>query len=424
MIRKIICLATLVLISFVTMQLSFSSQSELQKIYRFKNGFWFNGSAFVKKDMFVRDGMFIRSATNAADSVIDLNGMYIIPPFAEAHTHILEGVGNVDERIRNYLNDGVFYVKNPNNVLEWTKSIFSKINTPSSLDASFANAGITGPGGHPESIYEDNVRQHLKQMGKDVERGWFKDKAYYSVANAEDIEQIWPKILSGKPDFIKIYLSNSDLSAAQIAAAPKKMRTGLDPALAQIIVNKAHAAGLRVTAHIETANDFRNAAQMKVDEINHTPGFYIMSKDSVSRYMLTAADANLAAKNNVYVVTALLSRDLLDDASLLPEAKKVQASNLALLYKNGVKLAIGSDHAMSPVQEITALDELKIFDNLARLKLWCESTPATIFPKRKLGFLKEGYEANFLVIKGDPLADWKHTGAILSRVKKGKYLDL
>ncbi|HEY0679416.1 MAG TPA: hypothetical protein VGD17_14120, partial [Chitinophagaceae bacterium] len=97
---------------------------------------------------------------------------------------------------------------------------------------------------------------------------------------------------------------------------------------------------------------------------------------------------------------------------------------LALLYKNGVKLAIGSDHAMSPVQEITALDELKIFDNLARLKLWCESTPATIFPKRKLGFFKEGYEASFLVIKGDPLADWKHTGAILSRVKKGKYLDL
>lgn len=387
------------------------------KTYLFRNGNWFNGNEFEKKEMHVRNGVFVRPGKS--DSVIDLGGMYVIPPFAEAHTHLLEGIGNIEERINNYLHDGVFYVKNPNNVLEWTKTIFEKINIPSSLDASFANAGITGPGGHPESIYEDRVRLHMKGMGRDVERGWFKDKAYHVAGSAEELEQIWPVIMAGKPGFIKIYLSNTGYINK---AGEKVLRTGLDPAIAALVVSKAHGAGLRVTAHVETAADFREALKIKVDEINHTPGFYLASAQDVNNYMLTAADAKLAAANGVYVVTALLSRDLLDDASLLPEAKKVQAANLLLLYQNGVKLAIGSDHAMSPVEEIKALNELGIFDKKATLKLWCESTPATIFPKRKLGFLKAGYEASFLVLHGNPLLDWNSTQKIVLRIKQGTFI--
>jgi imidazolonepropionase-like amidohydrolase len=393
------------------------------KTYLYHNGYWFNGEQFIQKNMYVKEGVFISATGVKADSVIDLNGMYIVPPFAEAHTHILEGIGDVDARIKSYLRDGVFYVKNPNNVVEWTKTIYTKINIPSSLDASFANAGITGPGGHPESIYEDRVRLHMKDMGREVERGWFKNKAYYIVDSQKELDATWPEILKGKPDFIKIYLSNSE-NHAEKNSLSKKLRTGLHPAIAALIVAKAHSAGLRVTAHVESAADFRQAAAMKVDEINHTPGFYIMLKDSVQKYMLTDADAKLAARNKVYVVTALLSRDLLDDASLLPLAKEVQRSNLSLLYKNGVKLAIGSDHAMSPVQEVNALRELEVFDNKTLLKLWCESTPVTIFPKRKLGLLKEGYEANFLALSGDPLNDWKQTGEIKLRVKKGQMLQV
>jgi imidazolonepropionase-like amidohydrolase len=387
-----------------------------EKTYLYRNGYWFNGTDFVKKDMYVRDGYFV-AASSRADSLIDLQNMYIVPPFGEAHTHLLEGIGDVDARIKNYLHDGVFYVKNPNNVLEWTKTIHSKVNTPLSLDAVFANAGITGPGGHPEAVYEVNVRKHLKDAVGDVPYGWFKNKAYYSVASAAELDQLWPGILANKPDFIKIYLSNTGNTSTQ-----KKLRTGLDPAIAALVVDKAHKAGLRVTAHIETANDFRKAVELKVDEINHTPGYYIESKEAIDKYLLTENDARLAARNNIYVVTALLSRDLLDDASLLPDAKKVQAANLAMLYKNGVQLAIGSDHAMSPVQEMQALDELNIFNSRTKLKLWCESTPGTIFPTRKLGFLKEGYEASFLALSANPLNDWKKITDIKLRVKKGRFI--
>src|SRR5215213_7185224 len=117
------------------------------KTYLFKNGNWFNGSLFEKKEMYVRNGVFISKPSKAADSTIDLNGMYIVPPFAEAHTHLLEGIGDADARIQNYLKDGVFYVKNPNNVQEWTKTIYARLNKPQTIDAVFANGGITGVGG-------------------------------------------------------------------------------------------------------------------------------------------------------------------------------------------------------------------------------------------------------------------------------------
>jgi imidazolonepropionase-like amidohydrolase len=50
------------------------------------------------------------------------------------------------------------------------------------------------------------------------------------------------------------------------------------------------------------------------------------------------------------------------------------------------------------------------------------TTPQAIFPKRKLGVLEPGYEASFLVLRGDPLVDFAATRAISLRVKRGVLL--
>ncbi|HYE55060.1 MAG TPA: hypothetical protein VD996_09465, partial [Chitinophagaceae bacterium] len=147
------------------------------KIYQYTNGNWFNGKTFEKKNMYVQNGLFLKAAAKA-DSVINLEGNYVIPPFGEAHTHMLEGMPGIDNTIKNYLQQGVFYVKNPNNVLEWTKNIFSKVNHTASIDGSFANAGITSTGGHPQILYEEVVIQHLKGAMPRIEKSWFKNRAF------------------------------------------------------------------------------------------------------------------------------------------------------------------------------------------------------------------------------------------------------
>jgi len=54
--------------------------------------------------------------------------------------------------------------------------------------------------------------------------------------------------------------------------------------------------------------------------------------------------------------------------------------------------------------------------------MWCETTAATIFPKRRIGHLKDGYEANFLVLTGSPLADFANVKTIELRIKGGEPL--
>ncbi len=82
-----------------------------------------------------------------------------------------------------------------------------------------------------------------------------------------------------------------------VNAGSQKSRTdtigdrGLDPALAPKVVAKAHAAGLRVSAHVDTERDVRIALSGGVDELAHLPGYAIGPGEDFRRYELTEADA-------------------------------------------------------------------------------------------------------------------------------------
>jgi imidazolonepropionase-like amidohydrolase len=151
----------------------------------------------------------------------------------------------------------------------------------------------------------------------------------------------------------------------------------------------------------------------------------------LSRYEISEADARLAARRHVVVVTTL--GEAIDGIYGKGEAvlegreafRGLLVHNLQILKKHGVPIAIGSDqYGETSVPEALKLYKLKAFDNLTLLKMWCEATAATIFPKRKIGHLKEGYEASFLVLSGDPLQDFNNVQKIEMRVKQGESLSL
>ena len=71
------------------------------------------------------------------------------------------------------------------------------------------------------------------------------------------------------------------------------------------------------------------------------------------------------------------------------------------------------------VLEAEHLHSLGVFDPLALLKLWTEDTPRAIFPLRRIGFLRDGYEASFLALEGSPLEDWRNIRRIKLRFKQG-----
>ncbi len=76
----------------------------------------------------------------------------------------------------------------------------------------------------------------------------------------------------------------------------------------------------------------------------------------------------------------------------------------------------------TPVEYVLYIARLGVFSNLEMLKIWCERTPATIFPNRKIGLLAENYEASFIVLSGNPLENFEQVKNIKLRFKQGYIL--
>lgn len=244
--------------------------------------------------------------------------------------------------------------------------------------------------------------------------------SFYIIESEADLVAKWDKIIAGKPDFIKTILCNSENFAKRRETPNLFGYNGLDPRLLPRIVKQAHAAGLRVSSHIMSAADFAVAVRAGVDEINHLPGFHLSPGTSEIDYLITPDVAKLAAKQGVVVVTTASLAGLYAKGDELKRVQAAQRKNLKLLKESGVRLAVGSDNYMSTsLEEAIYLKSLDVFDNAELLTMWTGTSAETIFPHRKIGYLREGYEASFIVLRGDPLADFANVREIHLRYKNG-----
>jgi amidohydrolase family protein len=377
-----------------------------QGTQKYINGLWFNGQTFEQRTVFVAGGILRMQHDGDVTATIDLHGQHVIPPFAEAHNHHFGEEPSYQQQLLMYLQQGIFYAKNTNNLTRLAGPVRKLVNRPETVDVLYANGGLTASGGHPIQIYDVMSHQLAGWTKKDME-----DQAYFIIDTERDVEQKWPLIRAGKPDFIKTYLEYSEEYEKRKADPAFYGKRGLDPRLLSGIVKKSHAEGLRVIAHINTAADFRNAVSAGVDEIAHLP----LEK-------LTAADARAAAGRGLIVVTTTMSHR---PTSHVKDIDDVNRHNLNLLHSAGVRLAVGTDDTNRTVMaEAENLSRLGVFDKLTLLRLMTELTAQTIFPERKIGFLRDGYEASFLVLNGNPLADFANIRKVTARVKQGHLLDV
>jgi hypothetical protein len=376
----------------------------------YRGGQWFDGSKFVQRSMYVADGVFHERAPAQVDSVVDLAGGYVVPPFADAHQHLVDL--RMDATIRQQLAAGVFYVKDQGNAPMMRPLLDAHLNKPTSFDYISAFQGWTGPAGHPVEVIKRGVA-----MGEPIAtfiRDSLDPGLVMQVENAADIDKRWPYFLAGRPHFVKVYLYHSEDHERLRNVKAAEGNRGMDPRMVPEIVKRAHAAGLQVSAHVYTAADFRNAVNGGVDQIAHLPG----GRGPDSIFLITDADAKRAARNGVTVITTLTQHQ---DSALIERLLRTQsAHNIAMLRKHGVPILIGSDlFPGTAVTEVDALIRSGLFSNLELLRMWSVTTPRAIFPARRIGALRSGYEASFLVLRADPLRDFRATQAIAMRVKHG-----
>lgn len=385
---------------------------------KLEGGHWFNGNTFEKRSVWLRDGLFhFEDPGVVMDTVLDLGDQYVIPPFAEAHNHNLESSYQLDKRIASYLDNGVFYVKLLSSIKKRISPLLKHYNKPDGLDVSMAHAPLTGTGGHPIPLRKRYLKKgYFKGLFNSIQEIEFH--GYVNIDSLEDLEQKWDSIQSFSPDFIKLNLLYSEVYEERKNDTAYFGQKGLNPELIRPIVEKAHADSLRVSIHVETAHDFHVAVEAGVDEIAHLP-------EIKNGKPIALADVLLAKEKGIIVVTTV---SLITKRRERPEYEdRLQniRANLGLLRKAGVTLALGSDmYNDNSTGEFFMLRELNVFSNLELLKMWTENATATTFPRRRVGKLREGYEASFLVLRQNPLADSGSLPESISlRVKQGVILD-
>jgi hypothetical protein len=402
-------------------------------VTHFTNGYWFDGTHFVQGDFYVEGTTLTRHPKERRSyAEVDLHGGYVVPPYGDAHEHNFDSLQMTRKVSAQYLKDGIYYAQGMTDVTSGAAEVVKAgmVNTPATVDVTYAHGGLTGINGHPKDVYESiangfyyprtDMQRKLVIEGEKME-----GEAYWQIDSAATLEAKWTKILAAKPDLIKIYLGETENFKAYTKDEPR-LGGGLDPELVPLIVAKAHAAGLKVAAHIDTAHDFHVAVTGGVDEMGHLPGYGMSATEDPAKYRLSDQDISLAAKRRVKLqATAELASEYSPSAADLAARRALQTDNLKRLKAAGVVVLVGSDrYSQDSVAEADYLQGLQIWTNLEMLRMWSVQTPETVFPKRKLGELKEGYEASFLVLKENPLENWAAVHQIADRWKQGQRLEV
>jgi imidazolonepropionase-like amidohydrolase len=431
--RHVLALVALVALAPLA---SLGAQAERSRTYELRGGQWYTGSGFESRRLFVVDGRFTDRRPATVDSVIELGDRWIVPPFADAHTHLLTDPATAQRESDRLLAQGIFSVLSMTGSASGRRAAAGSVNTSTSVDVAYADA-LTSTRGHPTLSAEvtanripwDSLRQYWPKL---LHSRLAEGDVYHTIDAAGDIERKWPRLRANAPDLVKIYLFDSERFAELSRDTTTIGARGLDPALVPAIVARAHRDGLRVAAHVETAADFRIAVHAGADIIAHLPGLSPRVEEGASRYRITdAAAAEARRRGTVVVPTAWLAERLATakpwltgaaserDTAQLRRAQEIQRASLAALRRAGVPIAIGSDLFESAVTEALYLHRLGAADARAVLAMLTEVTPRLVFPNRPVGRLRAGDEASFVALGCDPLRNLECIRSVSVRVKRG-----
>ena len=343
-------------------------------------GQWFDGRGFEPKTLCVAGEVFSECMPARADTVVDLRGGYVVPPFGDAHTHNLDGAFNLEDVRDTYLREGTFYVQVLANSRRRAASVREQFNLPGTLDVAYAHGGLTSTLSHPFLAYEPRAMGIWNawdstvwaQRGEEIRASRrLENDAYWFIDSAADLISKWPQILLGEPDVLKVFLLDAENRRGR--EGDPLDGPGLDPSLLPEIVERAHQADLRVAAHVETARDAEIAIRAGVDLLAHLPGYALGRGENHGRYEITESVARLAGRQGVAVTPTvwLAARGAEGDSAHLERIRDLQRRNLQLLERHGVKIAVGSDQYGSTARnEVEFLERLGLWSHRELLKMW------------------------------------------------------
>lgn len=400
------------------------------EVVELTGGRWFDGKTFVERTVYVSDSLFVSDPGESAVRRVDLGGRYIVPPYADAHSHNLSGEPRWPEIHETYLSEGTFYVLVMHNATSGAAPIRDRLREPGTVDVAYGGAAVTSTLGYPFLRYEPRA------MGLNDPATWpdnaaairrsrlMENDGYVFIDSTADVESKLGEVLAQRASHLKIILFDAERFAEQSADTQRIGHRGLDPALVPDIVARAHAADVRVIAHIETPYDFRLAVDAGVDVIAHVPGYNLARDADPAAFRLSAETARRAAERGIAVTPTVFAHRVVTDGEWARRRYEVLHHNLTLLKEHGVTVAPGTDvYGVTARPEIEELARFDIWTHAELLAMWSTAGPRVVFPDRRIGVLEPGYEASFLALDCDPMANLACTHRIALRFMDGRFLE-
>lgn len=267
-----------------------------------------------------------------------------------------------------------------------------------------ATAYISGTGGHgdPANGYRPDVRFTESVTVADGPEE-YRRAVRYRKREGADLIKIMPSggVMSNDDDPTHYLMTDDEVRA---------------------VIETAHELGMKVAAHAHGRKAIARAATLGVDSIEH--GTYGDDK----------TDA-LMRKHGTYLVPTLLVADeIFQTASATPEAMSpsvmrkalevapITLKNAARAYRNGVKMAFGSDKfGISPRPRA---DEFVLLRNsgvppFAAIAM-ATRYAADLIGSQEIGVVEAGRFADIIAVDGDPIADISELRRVTFVMKAGE----
>ncbi|MDC7999006.1 amidohydrolase family protein [Gilvibacter sediminis] len=420
----------LLILTFLTSVLTVCAQNYLfqgGKVFKAEDQQRYN--TFLELNFFTVNGKITFEEPARIDSIIDISGKFVIPAFADAHTHNLDREWQLGFLPQQYLNEGCYYVLNLTSKKDLVEKIGDKYTTYDTPEVKFSLQGLTSTLGHPFMAYEPfamglSDASTWKSKEKEIKSSRLdENNSYIFMDNIKDAEEKLPFFFEGQPYVVKIFLldaANYEQNASDTIAG----NSGLSPEVAAYVVKEAHKKGKRVFAHIENKSDFELAVSIGVDAVAHQPsiGFTGDPGEQQNYYVSDELITKAVAADLAVITTIQWHMDGAAGAEM--EARKAMTSDfLRRYYEAGGKVLIGSDRfnkTLAP--EIEALRDWTDFRAHEIFRILAIYTPQYIYPERKIGSITESFDADFLVIGTNPYNDRDFDKKIHLKIKGGKIL--
>jgi len=366
-----------------------------------------DGSAPIDNGTLVVEGAKIAQVGKAADvrvpagaTRVNLAGKTVMPDLIDTHTHLSQSREALVKDLKQRAYWGVSAAMSMGTDETTAELDMRGQDVPGLARVFTAWHGITRP-----------------EPGRTMAPFW--------INTEEEGRKAVQELVARKVDIVKVWVDDRD------GKYPK-----LTPPLYGAIIDEAHKAGQRVTAHIFTLEDGKGLLRAGVDAFAHS----VRDKDVDDEFMtLVKQHPNLVVNPN------LPDRGVKTDVSWLraglpaaemqkieeantdrPKAQQfhqIQARNLAKLTAAGTKIVMGTD-GNTPWRPHVQIEDM-VLAGMTPMQAIVASTKnaAEFLRESDAGTLAAGKSADFLVLDANPLDNIANTRRISAVYLRGAAVD-